>query len=203
MSQTYSIEWSIKAWIAIIILPIILFSWIRNLDNLAPLSTLANMCLIVGLAVILYDEIYRLVTSGSSAVPVASGKVKNIVLSLALFFGNAIFAFEGIGVVCNITINFTIILLYKSLFGKVLPLENKMKIPAHAKRVVYTGMLTVTILYSSFGLIGYLAYGDDIQASITLNLLGRDTGTTMSAGHIFIYLLLHSLYIIDCSCSPN
>ena len=104
MSQTYCIDWSIKAWIAIIILPIILFSWIRNLDNLAPLSTLANICILVGLAVILYDEIYRLVTNGSSAVPVASGTVKNIVLSLALFFGNAIFAFEGIGVVCNITL---------------------------------------------------------------------------------------------------
>ena len=78
-----------------------------------------------------------------------------------------------------------------------------MKIPAHAKRVVYTGMLTVTILYSAFGLIGYLAYGDHIQASITLNLCGRDAGTAMSAIHIFIYLLLHSLYIVDCSCSLN
>ena len=54
-----------------------------------------------------------------------------------------------------------------------------MKIPAHAKRVVYTGMLTVTILYSAFGLIGYLVYGDDIQPSITLNLCGRDAGTAM------------------------
>ena len=111
MYQTYCIEWSIKAWIAIIILPIILFSWIRNLDNLAPLSTLANMCILVGLAVILYDEIYQLVTSGSSAVPVASGKVNSFdtIQPLALFFGTAIFSFEGIGVVCNITNNSTII----------------------------------------------------------------------------------------------
>ena len=61
-----------------------------------------------------------------------------------------------------------------------------MKIPAHAKRVVYTGMLTVTILYSSFGLIGYLAYSNDIQASITLNLCGRDAETSLLV-LVFIY----------------
>ena len=117
MSQTYCIDWSIKAWIAIIILPIILFSWIRNLDNLAPLSTLANICILVGLAVILYDEIYRLVTNGSSAAAVETGTVDSYgtIQPLALFFGTAIFSFEGIGVVC---IKYVLYLLPYQLFQR-------------------------------------------------------------------------------------
>ena len=45
-----------------------------------------------------------------------------------------------------------------------------MKNPEHAQRVLYVGMGSITILYAVFGLLGYLAYGSNIQDSITLNL---------------------------------
>jgi len=38
--------------------------------------------------------------------------------------------------------------------------------------VVYLAMGSITILYAGFGTLGYLAFGDDIDASITLNLPG-------------------------------
>ena len=70
-----------------------------------------------------------------------------------LYFGTAIYAFEGIGV--------------------ILPLENQMKTPRDMRGwngVLNTSMTIVTCLYIAVGFFGYLKYGDAVQGSITLNL---------------------------------
>lgn len=54
-----------------------------------------------------------------------------------------------------------------------------MKSPSHAKGVIYFGMSIVTMLYASFGLVGYLTYGQDIRASITLNLCPTNAYTAL------------------------
>lgn len=46
-----------RAWIAIVILPVILAILIRNLDNIAPLSLIANVLLIFSMGVVVYKEI--------------------------------------------------------------------------------------------------------------------------------------------------
>lgn len=72
---------------------------------------------------------------------------------LPLYFGTAIYAFEGIGV--------------------VLPLENNMKTPQDfggLTGVLNTGMVIVACLYTAVGFFGYLKYGESVKASITLNL---------------------------------
>ena len=53
---------------------------------------------------------------------------------------------------------------------QALPLENKMKSPNHFITINWLAMLLVITLYTSFGVIGYLAYGSAIEDSITLNL---------------------------------
>lgn len=76
---------------------------------------------------------------------------------LPLYFGTAIYAFEGIGV--------------------ILPLENNMKTPeafGGPAGVLNTGMVIVAALYTAVGFFGYLKYGDQVQGSITLNLPPND-----------------------------
>lgn len=45
------------AWIAILILPMVVLSWIRNLDELSSLSMVANLCIAAALLIIVYAEI--------------------------------------------------------------------------------------------------------------------------------------------------
>ncbi|RXM91978.1 Proton-coupled amino acid transporter 1 [Acipenser ruthenus] len=122
---------------------IILLVFIRNLKYLAPFSMLANLAMIISLGMIFNYIVWNI------PFPVALpylGELKNY----PLFFGTAIFSFEGIGV--------------------VLPLENQMKTPRSFHKVLYLGMAIVTCLYISLGTLGYLCFGDSIGASITLNL---------------------------------
>ena len=68
---------------------------------------------------------------------------------LPLYFGTAIYAFEGIGV--------------------VLPLENQMREPRALRGwtgVLNTSMVIVTCLYIAIGFFGYLKYGDAVEVII-------------------------------------
>lgn len=55
----------------------------------------------------------------------------------------------------------------------VLPVENSMKKPEHflgCPGVLSCSMSTVVILYGVIGFLGYLRYGDEVKAAVTLNL---------------------------------
>ena len=115
MNTAFCIDLDTKIWIATAILPVILFSWIKNLDHLAPLSALANICILLGLCIIFYDEIFRFVTHGSTKAAVRTSTLKpyGSVLPIALFFGNAIFSFEAIGAVRTSNFMHIIIINYR------------------------------------------------------------------------------------------
>ncbi|KAH8262480.1 hypothetical protein KR026_008050, partial [Drosophila bipectinata] len=139
-------EWSIRIWILVVTAPLILMCLVRNLKFLTPFSMIANILMFVGIVI---TFIYMF-----SDLP-APAERPGIVAppEWPLFFGTVIFALEGIGVVMS--------------------LENDMKNPTHfigCPSVLNMGMGLVIGLYTLVGFFGFLKYGPETQASITLNL---------------------------------
>lgn len=131
---------------AIILLPILLTTMIRNLKYLAPFSTIANVLMAVGIVIVMYFLVQDL-------PPVSDRNYVGTISDFPLFFGTAIFAFEGIGL--------------------VLPLQNEMKEPVKFRKpwgVLNVGMSIVTCTYIMIGFLGYLKFGPAVGGSITLNL---------------------------------
>ncbi|XP_070954304.1 proton-coupled amino acid transporter 3 isoform X9 [Macaca nemestrina] len=126
------------------ILPfLILLVFIQNLKVLSVFSTLANITTVGSMALI-FEYIMQGIPYPSNLPLMANWK------TFLLFFGTAIFTFEGVGM--------------------VLPLKNQMKHPQQFSFVLYLGMSIVIILYIFLGTLGYMKFGSDTQASITLNL---------------------------------
>lgn len=133
------------------LLPFLLgMNLIRNLKYLAPFSMIANLFIGVGMGITFYYIFIDL--------PPYTDRPQIVeVTKFPMFFGTAIFALEGIGVVMS--------------------LENNMKTPTHfigCPSVLNIGMAFVVCLYASVGLFGYLRYGELTEPSITLNLPDED-----------------------------
>ncbi|XP_070501979.1 proton-coupled amino acid transporter 1 isoform X1 [Chironomus tepperi] len=142
----YWMKLDTHVFLILLLIPLILVNLIKTLKYLTPLSFIASILTIAGLVICFYymlQDIPKL----ASVRPYATWA------QLPLYFGTAIYAFEGIGV--------------------VLPLENNLKSPedfASCGGVLNSGMIIVAILYTSVGFFGYLKYGDSVKGSITLNL---------------------------------
>ncbi|CAL1292989.1 unnamed protein product, partial [Larinioides sclopetarius] len=131
------------AIMALELLVMIPLNFIPDLDTLTVVSTTAVCLQSVGLLMMFVDF--------------CSGPLSDsYILYLApawkwpLFFGTAMFSFEGIGV--------------------ILPLEMEMKNKRNFPRILYGGMTIVTCMYLLIGIGGYLKYGADVKPSITFNL---------------------------------
>lgn len=72
--------------------PLLVINMIRNLKFLAPLSMVANVCIVMGVVITFYYT--------TQDIPPLNSRLYVAPLSkIPLFFGTAIFALEGIGVV--------------------------------------------------------------------------------------------------------
>ncbi|KAK3577264.1 hypothetical protein CHS0354_030549 [Potamilus streckersoni] len=136
----------VKIYMTVVAVLMLLYVQVTNLKALAPFSTFANVLNVIGLLLIfvnLWDNI-----PDYSTRP-AYGELSKF----PLFFGQIIYAFEGIGL--------------------VLPLMNKMKSKEEFGGwfgVLNLGCVITVCLYEAVGFYGYLKYGEDSQGSITLNL---------------------------------
>lgn len=153
----------------IILIPMIILNQVKSLKHLAYASTIANILQTTGLILIFVDLLQGL--PPTSSVPASNGFSK-----LPLFFGTAIYAFEGIGI--------------------VLPIKKDMSEPkafGGLNGVLNTSMTVVACLYTGMGFFGYLKYGDRVQGSITLNLAGSALNEVIRAAFATSIFLSYAL----------
>ncbi|XP_062548582.1 proton-coupled amino acid transporter-like protein CG1139 isoform X2 [Armigeres subalbatus] len=144
----YFFDLDTRIYLLLLLVPMVLLNLVKNLKFLTPVSLIAACLTVAGLACTFYYVLQDLPNT-HTVKPWASWA------QLPLYFGTAVYAFEGIGI--------------------VLPLENNMKNPEDFggwTGVLNTGMVIVACLYTAVGFFGYLKYGEDVQGSITLNLPG-------------------------------
>lgn len=146
IESTVGVEYDIRIYIIMMLLPFILICCIPHLKHLAAFSVLANILMLTGIIITFY---YCFTDMPS----LAERPVYTSITKLPAFFGVAFFAMVST--------------------GEILPYENKMKNPAEMSGkfgVVSIGMCFITALYSFIGFVGFARYGDDIKGAITLNL---------------------------------
>ncbi|XP_040568397.1 proton-coupled amino acid transporter 1 isoform X1 [Lepeophtheirus salmonis] len=132
-------------YLATLLIPTCALCSVRNLKYLSPISMFANFLQFVGLALSFFYLLQDLPDDWDGDYYFSSWK------QIPLYFGTAIYAFEGIGV--------------------VLPLENQMRTPQELRGwngVLNTSMTIVSCLYIAVGFFGYLRYGNHLDGSITL-----------------------------------
>ncbi|XP_011056048.1 PREDICTED: proton-coupled amino acid transporter 1-like isoform X3 [Acromyrmex echinatior] len=148
--DAHGIEMDVHEHMAVVLIPIMLSTWIRNLKYLVPVTSIANFLMIAGYIATIYIMSYDLPSIHERRF-VADWN------NLPLFFGTVIYSFEGITL--------------------VLPLMNEMKKPSNFNKafgVLNVGMVIVGVMFVTMGFLSYLKYGDDVAGSVTLNLAPQE-----------------------------
>lgn len=166
----YGIHLDVRLHMLIILVPILLPALIRNFKYLAWCMTLANAGMILGICITAYYAVQDLPS-------ITERQYFSSWRQLPLYFGTAIFAFEGIAL--------------------VLPLQNAMRHPEDFGRplgVLNVGMGIVTFIFTGLGFVGYLKWGDEVKSSLTLNLppdevLAQSVKVMVSLGILLGYAL--------------
>lgn len=132
--------------ISIIIFPETLLCLIPKLKFLVPLSTLTNIFTMVNIGIILFYSTNL-------------GQVRHDILP--------------VGSIQHIPQFFALVLQSLFVTGIILPLKNDMRKPRHFAMtfgVMNVSFSVLILLYTVFGLVGYLNYGEDVKDNILSNL---------------------------------
>jgi len=142
-----------KAVHIIVIVPFLIsLAMLPSLTALAPVSTAANLCNLIGMVVVLMDDVSSF-KHHEIIVPMTS------LSNLPFMFGVSVYCFEGIGM--------------------ILPLEDSMEKKEHFPKLLYVTVAMISGIFVIFGLMGYVAFGPHTQDIVTLNLPLHWSSTVM------------------------
>lgn len=142
----YGIDFSVRWHMVLFLFPLMIFTLVRRLKYLVPVSLFANLCMGLGICTTIFIIGYDL-------PPISTRTYVGDIRNIPLFFGTVMYSFEGIGL--------------------VLPLKTEMKKPKNFDSplgVLNVGTFITVTVFTLFGFLGYLRYGEGIMSSITLNL---------------------------------
>ncbi|KAI8334976.1 transmembrane amino acid transporter protein-domain-containing protein [Chlamydoabsidia padenii] len=129
---------------------------IRKIQKLSAFALIADVFILLGLIYLYYYDFLTLATQGIGNVEwVINAK------SFPMFIGTAVFTYEGVGL--------------------VIPITESMKEPEKFPKVLSYTMLGITVIFLSVGFISYLAFGDQVQTVILLNLPNTAAVNTVQA----------------------
>ncbi|KAG7396861.1 hypothetical protein PHYBOEH_001618 [Phytophthora boehmeriae] len=160
------LEVSKQLVVSVCVPPLIGFSLLKHMRELAYVAVLADIMCILGLLVVLNIDLSYMELDHDNLETVG------FVSSIPFFFGVASYCFEGVGM--------------------ALPLENAMQNKRNFLPILVSTVVIITSLYATFGICGYLAFGNETNAVITLNFEGSDGLATIVK--IFLCLGLFFTY---------
>lgn len=148
---------------------------VKTLTHLAPLSIFADVVDLGAMGVVMVDD---------ASIIWKNGVEVQAFRGLSVFFyglGVAVYAFEGIGMVLHLESETK----DKSKFGKILAIA----------------MAFIALMYGGFGLLGYLAFGENTRDIITANMGKGLISTLVQLGlciNLFFTfpLMMHPVYEI-------
>lgn len=157
----YQTDIGIRLILIYLIVPLVLLCWIPNLKYLVPCSIFTNVINAIGILAILYDTV-------QDFPAISSRKSFGDIASIPLFLGTILFTLNATGI--------------------IMALKNEMKNPKKFNSLL--GVLTVSyipvsILYSVFGVLCFIKYGDQVNQNVILNL----PPTTLSKVIIGVYAI--------------
>lgn len=154
--QNISVSMMMASSVSVSVSPKSLYIWgcfpfqlglnsIKTLTHLAPLSIFADVVDLGAMAVVIVEDVKNITVEQRPDVVAFGG--------MSVFFygmGVALYAFEGVGM--------------------VLPLESEMKDKDKFGKVLALSMLFIAVVYGAFGVLGYMAFGEETMDIITANL---------------------------------
>ncbi|CAH2103310.1 unnamed protein product [Euphydryas editha] len=143
----YGQEMSLRLHLCFLIVPLTIMGLVKDLKLLTPFSSISNVVTLFGFILVFFYLIEDDVTVDEDKLKIKAFK------EIPFFIGTTLFALEAVGVVLALEYNMENPKQFVGLFG-----------------LFNIGMLIIMSLYLLMGIFGYLKYGDDIKASITLNL---------------------------------
>ncbi|CAJ1881044.1 unnamed protein product [Sphenostylis stenocarpa] len=151
---------SLASYIFMLVPVEIVLSWIGSLSALAPFSIFADVCNVLAMGIVVKEDIQRALGEGFSFGERTA--ITSNIGGLPFAAGMAVFCFEG--------------------FGMTLALENSMQDRRKFPKLLAQTFGGITLVYISFGLCGYMAFGEETRDIVTLNLPRNWSSLTVQVG---------------------